>query len=101
LVKGDGIWDHKSTIRGTWGQWSKDKTTGIKYNFDIWSNVHYGYVGKACGFPDGILLDFAGAAQNLAQTLGKILGKIPLNIGGIKDAILSLIRKLLGITGGG
>lgn len=34
-----------------------------KYFYDIWSNIHYGYVGRACGFSDSMLLDGAGLEQ--------------------------------------
>ncbi|MDW6005009.1 polymorphic toxin type 44 domain-containing protein [Vibrio mangrovi] len=35
------------------------------YFYDIWSNVHYGYVGLACGFSQTLLLRGAGGAQFL------------------------------------
>ncbi|SIO92682.1 polymorphic toxin type 44 domain-containing protein [Vibrio spartinae] len=35
------------------------------YFYDIWSNVHYGYVGLACGFSQELLLRGAGGAQFL------------------------------------
>ncbi|WP_159440318.1 polymorphic toxin type 44 domain-containing protein [Vibrio quintilis] len=35
------------------------------YFYDIWSNVHYGYVGLACGFSQKLLLQGAGGAQFL------------------------------------
>lgn len=31
--------------------------------YDCWSNIHYGYVGKACAFSDSDLLDGAGLEQ--------------------------------------
>ena len=33
------------------------------YYFDIWSNIHYGYVGTASGFCRDKLIDGAGVAQ--------------------------------------
>ena len=69
LVKTGGIWDHKSAIRSAYGDWSMDSSTNTEYFYDIWSNVHYGYIGKACGFPDWDLLAGAGAAQVMAGTV--------------------------------
>jgi hypothetical protein len=34
-----------------------------KYFYDIWSNIHYGYLGRACSFSDAMLLDGAGLEQ--------------------------------------
>jgi hypothetical protein len=61
-------WDHKpklikkfvspTTGSGAWHTYGKRE-----YYYDIWSNIHYGYVGKACGFSDSTLLDGAGLEQ--------------------------------------
>ncbi|RDU58964.1 hypothetical protein CQA53_11710, partial [Helicobacter didelphidarum] len=32
--------------------------------YDIWSNIHYGYIGKAVGFSEIELLSGAGVAQD-------------------------------------
>lgn len=69
MVKPGGPWDHKAHISSTYGQWSQDTVSNKEYFFDIWSNVHYGYVGKACGFSDWDLLNGAGAAQVMAGTV--------------------------------
>lgn len=34
-----------------------------QYYYDIWSNIHYGYVGAAAGFSESVLLDGAGLEQ--------------------------------------
>ena len=68
-VRQDGIWDHKPIIarrfhpRNPGGQqhWHLHNTT--LYYYDVWSNVHYGFVGKAAGFSDAVLLDGAGLEQ--------------------------------------
>lgn len=68
-VRQDGIWDHKPIIarrfhpRNPGGQqhWHLYNTT--LYYYDVWSNVHYGFVGKAAGFSDSVLLDGAGLEQ--------------------------------------
>lgn len=56
-------WDHKPHIKKTYGEYSEDKQNHILYAWDIWSNIHFGYVGVAVGFDEGTLLDGAGAAQ--------------------------------------
>jgi hypothetical protein len=33
------------------------------YRYDVWSNVHYGYVGRVCGFSEATLIGGASAAQ--------------------------------------
>ena len=65
LVAAGKIWDHKAEIFDDYGEWScnKDKTKPLKYGFDIWSNIHYGFVGKHAGFLELELLNGAGYAQ--------------------------------------
>jgi len=80
LVKPNGIWDHKPHIEKRQDLVSNSVKRPIrengpirdavfhKYNdydifYDVWSNIHYGYVGKVCGFYDDELLDFAGLVQ--------------------------------------
>nr|ADH04655.1 unknown [Chondromyces crocatus] len=62
-------WDHKDhftsrqigeTVPGrwhTWGEW--------EYFHDVWSNIHYGYVGRASGFSERTLIDGANAQQQV------------------------------------
>jgi hypothetical protein len=69
LVKTGGPWDHKSHIKKTYGDWTLDDPNSRLYFFDIWSNIHYGYIGKACGFPEWDLLAGAGIAQWKAGTV--------------------------------
>jgi Bacterial toxin 44 len=54
-------WDQKSYIVGKWGKLSR--LSGVLVDYDVWSNIHYGYVGKQAGFKDEILLGCAGIAQ--------------------------------------
>ncbi|MCF5227671.1 hypothetical protein GIW32_30275, partial [Pseudomonas syringae] len=42
------------------------------YFYDIWSNVHYGYVGRVAGFSESVLADGAGAEQIVSDSWGKI-----------------------------
>lgn len=69
LVKTGGIWDHKKHIKTTYGDWTLDTPNSRLYFFDIWSNIHYGYIGKACGFAEWDLLAGAGVAQLKAGTM--------------------------------
>ncbi|KAM3096000.1 polymorphic toxin type 44 domain-containing protein [Phormidesmis sp. 146-35] len=64
-VRSGGEWDHKPMLRDELGL-NPDKKPGTtgdedwyfpiegnsqdEYNYDIWSNIHYGYVGRAAGF---------------------------------------------------
>jgi hypothetical protein len=90
LVAPGMIWDHKPTIAGDRSnadgyelvknsvlrplRENGDAKNAVyhKYNnhdlfYDVWSNIHYGYVGKVCGFTDSELLDGAGLAQIIAN----------------------------------
>jgi hypothetical protein len=40
------------------------------YYYDIWSNIHFGYVGSAAGFTESELLDGAGAEQIISTLIG-------------------------------
>ncbi|MCB2254167.1 PAAR domain-containing protein [Pseudomonas chlororaphis] len=61
-VAQDRSWDHKPIIRRTIGGiWHKQGK--YDYFYDIWSNIHYGYVGMAGGLSESILLDGAGVEQ--------------------------------------
>jgi len=61
-------WDHKPILaarlraqnifRRGWQRYGSED-----YFYDIWSNIHYGYVGAACGFGLDELLGGAGLAQ--------------------------------------
>lgn len=62
-VKQGADWDYKATIQSRFGDWALDAPRGRKYKFDIWANIHYGFIGKAIGFSDDMLLDAAGIAQ--------------------------------------
>ena len=76
-VRQDGPWDHKPIIArdfhpavpGGEQQWHL-YTDGMVYYYEVWSNVHYGYVGKASGFSNSVLLDGAGLEQ-IGSSLGR------------------------------
>ncbi|MCP5419029.1 MAG: hypothetical protein H6970_00870 [Gammaproteobacteria bacterium] len=68
LVAQGAKWDHKVIIptkfhpRDPVAQhWHLYDNT--LYFYDVWSNLHYGYVGMACGFSESVLLDGAGLEQ--------------------------------------
>lgn len=64
-------WDHKPIIRRTiGGVWHKQGK--YDYFYDIWSNVHYGYVGMAGGLSESALLDGAGAEQIISDAGRKV-----------------------------
>lgn len=81
MVRQDGPWDHKPIIRKKFSNFAvKNRPLSNKpnatlsqshyhkykkhdYFYDVWSNIHYGYVGIACGFGESILLDGAGLEQ--------------------------------------
>ena len=67
----DRPWDHKKSIRQQFsGVWHKQGE--VDYFYDIWSNIHYGYVGRAGGLSESALLDGAGLEQIASDTIRKI-----------------------------
>ncbi|HIF9186655.1 TPA: polymorphic toxin type 44 domain-containing protein [Photobacterium damselae] len=61
-------WDHKGKIAENFPSNGETRRYHHKYKeyeyfYDIWSNIHYGYVGAFCKFSDSELLDGAGLAQ--------------------------------------
>lgn len=58
LVRSGAKWDHKKQLRdllslrpGDW-HFPIAGDADHEYYYDIWSNIHYGYVGSAAGFSD-------------------------------------------------
>jgi hypothetical protein len=68
-VRQNGEWDHKPKIAarfhprvpGGLQHWHLYGST--VYFYEVWSNIHYGYVGRAAGFSQSTLLDGAGLEQ--------------------------------------
>ncbi len=60
-------WDHKPKILAKFPpkvEYDGSHQYGDRlYYHDIWSNIHYGYVGRHAGFSESMLLEGAGAAQ--------------------------------------
>ncbi|MFJ4430197.1 polymorphic toxin type 44 domain-containing protein [Pseudomonas sp. NPDC089395] len=64
-------WDHKMTIGQQFGgPWQKQGQ--VDYFYDIWSNIHYGYVGRAGGLSESALLDGAGLEQIASDSIRKV-----------------------------
>ncbi|PSQ96788.1 MAG: hypothetical protein BRD55_05810 [Bacteroidetes bacterium SW_9_63_38] len=74
-IHGDGIWDFKPVLADAWGQWNRLTNSPAVYYYDIWSNLHYGYVGRAAGFSKKELI-WASDAQQKSGT-GATGGKDP------------------------
>jgi RHS repeat-associated protein len=66
MVQSGAPWDHKRVILRDHGRWTSDGC--FSYRFDIWSNIHYGYVGRMVGFSHIELLAGAGVAQVMDGT---------------------------------
>lgn len=79
-VKTGSTWDHKPKIRDRFssvavarplprkGKPSKSYYHKFKqhyYFYDVWSNIHYGYVGLSVGFSEALLLKGSGWEQNM------------------------------------
>ncbi len=60
-------WDHKPKIQEMEEKAKRpsnyQQAGEREYQFDTWSNIHYGFVGREAGFSVDTLLDGAGAAQ--------------------------------------
>lgn len=70
MVDYNAPWDHKPKIAPVWGDYQLDPPfNNTEWYHDIWSNIHYGYVGKACGIYEWMLLDGAGIAQLLSSNV--------------------------------
>jgi len=67
----DRPWDHKLAIAERFGGvWQKQGE--VDFYYDIWSNIHYGYVGRAGGFSESVLLDGAGLEQIASDSIRKV-----------------------------
>lgn len=64
LVAKGKKWDHKEVIKvEKGGEWTLDTEREYKFRYDIWSNVHYGFIGLCAGFTKFELSNGAGVAQ--------------------------------------
>ncbi|MGF0239244.1 polymorphic toxin type 44 domain-containing protein [Rhodococcus sp. IEGM1300] len=65
-------WDHKPKLRKIFPK-VHHKQGQYDYFYDIWSNIHYGYVGIIGGISESVLLDGAGAEQ-IVTDIGNRIG---------------------------
>ncbi|MBX8511939.1 PAAR domain-containing protein [Pseudomonas cichorii] len=65
-------WDHKPILAAKYNGVVYHKQGNYDYYYDIWSNIHYGYVGRAGGLSESVLLDGAGAEQIVSDSLRKV-----------------------------
>lgn len=56
-------WDHKPKLRAAFNRTIRHKHGQYEYFYDLWSNIHYGYIGIACGFSEDWLFEGAGIEQ--------------------------------------
>jgi hypothetical protein len=86
-VKDKAPWDYKPVITedkelrkvaivrkinpetGTIGSGYYHKLEGCDYYYDVWANIHYGYIGRICGFLEEDLLLGADMAQRITNLL--------------------------------
>lgn len=84
LVGYNKPWDHKTYLKIKLKQylserqakvvedsWAWSKLNDHDYYFDIWSNIHYGYVGYHIGFSEDVLTGGASAIQLYHDELGQ------------------------------
>jgi hypothetical protein len=77
LVAPGRLWDHKGWVLKIFGKWTCDRRVDgeqiqkTAYNYQIWSNMHYGYIGRASGFTEDELLEAAGGGQLLTFNVSK------------------------------
>lgn len=64
-------WDHKPILKDKFGG-ARHKQGVYTYFYDIWSNIHYGYIGIAAGLSESALLDGAGMEQIGSDTVRKL-----------------------------
>ena len=68
LVKENAVWDHKPKLAEKFIKDSDDYYLPIRsdgeheFFYDIWSNVHYGFVGSSAGFDSDTLHKYASAS---------------------------------------
>lgn len=67
-VKTDSFWDHKWQLSTLFPSMGLSRRFYHVYRdkdipYDVWSNIHFGVVGKYCSFSEDTLLDGADVAQ--------------------------------------
>ncbi|HEX8596650.1 MAG TPA: polymorphic toxin type 44 domain-containing protein, partial [Pseudomonas sp.] len=72
MVGQDQEWDHKPKLLTRFNGAAWHKYGKHTYFYDIWSNIHYGYIGIACGFTEDWLFDGAGLEQIGSDSVRKL-----------------------------
>ena len=66
------VWDHKPIIAQTWDDrdryFADVPGTGWKIYYDVWSNIHYGYVGRAAGWSRSDLITGSHISEGAGHT---------------------------------
>ncbi|HEX8595103.1 MAG TPA: polymorphic toxin type 44 domain-containing protein [Pseudomonas sp.] len=65
-------WDHKPKLLTKFNGAAWHKYGKHTYFYDIWSNIHYGYIGIVCGFSEDWLFDGAGLEQIGSDSVRKL-----------------------------
>jgi|GEM_PF-5990630 len=65
LVKNDGNWDYKGELKKNYKEQTCELGSEMLYGYQIWSNIHYGYIGRSLGLTKEELL--AGASVVTAR----------------------------------
>uniref|UniRef100_UPI00048F80CD polymorphic toxin type 44 domain-containing protein n=1 Tax=Pseudomonas sp. Ant30-3 TaxID=1488328 RepID=UPI00048F80CD len=68
----DRPWDHKPILAEKYNGVVYHKQGDYDYFYDIWSNIHYGYVGRAGGLSESALSDGAGLEQIASESVRKL-----------------------------
>ncbi len=84
-VKPEADWDHKDEIKARFpssvSASNKKHLYGDRlYSHEIWSNIHYGYIGMAAGFSESVLIKGAGVAHTIGELKHSGLSKKSLDI---------------------
>ena len=69
LIRPGGPWNQSQLIQDAFGDWSLDAERGMSYYFDIWSDIHLGYLGASIGFSQKSLLDDGGLNEAIPGLL--------------------------------
>ncbi|MFC9624800.1 polymorphic toxin type 44 domain-containing protein [Streptomyces sp. NPDC056930] len=76
-VASGSVWDHKPNLRNKFGLSGENADDlhfkipgeGSELFYDVWSNIHYGSIGRAAGFTGGAL--HAGAEADFGGAVGR------------------------------
>jgi hypothetical protein len=63
MVRQNGPWDPKPYIKANFEAGVSQRIGSYWYNYDIWGNIMFGYLGIAGGFSESELLNGAGLEQ--------------------------------------